>query len=371
MSPKVAVIGGGLFGSVASCHLSRNGYEVHLFEKNESLLSGTTARNTNRLHLGFHYPRDWETASQSLQAASKFIEEFPKAIRPQFPNYYGLARQGSKTSLPDYRNFLEEMGLDADPVRDPIGLLPSLGFQPELLHGLWQTDETVIDVEVLAQHLSEDLTNLGVKTSLGNEVKEVARTSQHTWKVAHQFGSDEFDFVVKATYGSDHVHDNFEKSVSLMKKFEVTLVLEVHIEAPAFGLTILDGDFLTLLPKGLGPMTFLYAPGPSVLRTSEGIRLDEDFLDVERDDIRLGREQILQRLKDWLPNVGKLEVVEERLGLRALLHNVEATDARPSFVRQISANYFEIWAGKLDHSVSIAEDLVERFRAATGASSFD
>jgi len=89
MSPKVAVIGGGLFGSVASCHLSRNGYEVHLFEKNESLLSGTTARNTNRLHLGFHYPRDWETASQSLQAASKFIEEFPKAIRLDCHGVFG------------------------------------------------------------------------------------------------------------------------------------------------------------------------------------------------------------------------------------------------------------------------------------------
>jgi glycine/D-amino acid oxidase-like deaminating enzyme len=87
---KIAVIGGGVFGSVASYFLANKGHDVTLFEKNSQILTGASSNNQNRLHLGFHYPRDIETAIQSVQGYKEFKEHFSDACEFSFPCYYGL-----------------------------------------------------------------------------------------------------------------------------------------------------------------------------------------------------------------------------------------------------------------------------------------
>jgi glycerol-3-phosphate dehydrogenase len=62
---KIAVIGAGIFGTEISLKLSREGHDVHLYEKEYEILKGATAGSQNRLHMGLHYPRDLKTAIQS------------------------------------------------------------------------------------------------------------------------------------------------------------------------------------------------------------------------------------------------------------------------------------------------------------------
>jgi L-2-hydroxyglutarate oxidase LhgO len=58
---KIAVIGGGVFGAMTAARLAEVGETVSLFERLPALMQGTTSV-ANRLHQGFHYPRDDETA---------------------------------------------------------------------------------------------------------------------------------------------------------------------------------------------------------------------------------------------------------------------------------------------------------------------
>ena len=54
------------FCCLCAIELSRLGYEVAIFEKNSDLMLGATLNNQKiGLHLGYHYPRDLETARQS------------------------------------------------------------------------------------------------------------------------------------------------------------------------------------------------------------------------------------------------------------------------------------------------------------------
>ena len=53
---RIAVIGGGLFGSTAAIYAARAGHDVHLFEAKPSLMLGATAGTYARLHRGYHYP---------------------------------------------------------------------------------------------------------------------------------------------------------------------------------------------------------------------------------------------------------------------------------------------------------------------------
>ena len=66
-SKNVAIVGCGIFGAVTALRLSELGMKVDVFESNAGPLSGASYNNQNRLHLGFHYPRDHETAKQCIR----------------------------------------------------------------------------------------------------------------------------------------------------------------------------------------------------------------------------------------------------------------------------------------------------------------
>ena len=69
---RIAVVGGGIFGTTAALYAARAGHTVHLFEKRPSLLREASGINQYRLHRGYHYPRSTDTALSALQAESSF-----------------------------------------------------------------------------------------------------------------------------------------------------------------------------------------------------------------------------------------------------------------------------------------------------------
>ena len=66
---KVAVIGGGFYGIMASLELAKSDFvkEVFLFDKGRSLMNAAGKYNQARLHLGFHYPRSKLTVKQCIK----------------------------------------------------------------------------------------------------------------------------------------------------------------------------------------------------------------------------------------------------------------------------------------------------------------
>ena len=55
---NIVVIGCGIFGAEIALKVSSMGLSVKVFEANDDILLGASMNNQNRLHLGFHYPRD-------------------------------------------------------------------------------------------------------------------------------------------------------------------------------------------------------------------------------------------------------------------------------------------------------------------------
>jgi len=107
---NIAVIGGGVFGAVTAIKLAEMGRMVSLFERRPALMQAASS-NANRVHLGFHYPRDDETARQCLRGFWKFKEEFASAVLPDLPNAYFIASEGSLTLPNDFLAFCSRIGL--------------------------------------------------------------------------------------------------------------------------------------------------------------------------------------------------------------------------------------------------------------------
>ena len=61
--PKVAIVGCGIFGAMTALKMAEKGFNVTIYDINDKPLQGASLNNQNRLHLGFHYPRDEENCS--------------------------------------------------------------------------------------------------------------------------------------------------------------------------------------------------------------------------------------------------------------------------------------------------------------------
>ena len=108
---RIAVIGAGIFGCLTSIELAIQGHEVTLFEKNSDILYGATPNSQNRLHLGLLYPRDLGTARQSIEGFATFKSIFKDALNLEFPNYYALAKENSKVSVEEFKEFSKAAGI--------------------------------------------------------------------------------------------------------------------------------------------------------------------------------------------------------------------------------------------------------------------
>ena len=86
MSKKIAVIGCGIFGAMIALKLQEEGHEVSIYERLSEPLLGASFNNQNRLHLGFHYPRDINTAKQCIKGFDDFLSTFPECLNSLYIN---------------------------------------------------------------------------------------------------------------------------------------------------------------------------------------------------------------------------------------------------------------------------------------------
>ena len=107
---NIIVVGGGIFGVTTAIKLSEK-FNVTLVESNNTILDGASKCNHNRLHYGFHYPRSYETAKQSLDGYELFKKEFKNNILDGFPNYY-MIENDSFVKSSSYKDFCDNLNLD-------------------------------------------------------------------------------------------------------------------------------------------------------------------------------------------------------------------------------------------------------------------
>jgi hypothetical protein len=152
---RIAVIGAGIFGLESASQLTANGNIVSIFERNSEILSEATSNSIMRLHQGIHYPRDLETAIQSLAGYKLFIDKFSDCVNLEFPNYYAISNKLSKVNELDFLDFVMKSGIDVDSA--PIQNLIELGVDSEKISSVWVCKEGVIDLTKLRTHYKRQL----------------------------------------------------------------------------------------------------------------------------------------------------------------------------------------------------------------------
>ena len=356
-SHSVAVIGCGIFGAMAALRLASAGASVTVFERESKPLQRASYNNQNRLHLGFHYPRDDETARQSIRGFQHFRDEFSPCILGGFPNAYFIASQGSLVTPQAYLAFCQRLGLRHDLIDPSTYICPVRGVDLGVL-----CDEVVFDGAVLSSLVQLRLANAQIEPRFNAKVERIERRPGGFRLHVVGEPAQDFDSVLNCTYATVNELTAQLGHALPEYQYEYTMVPIIEWDHLPVGVTIMDGPFMTVLPFGLTGRHLLYHVAHSVVAEHVGIQMPADWLDKATAPSRqVDRQALFQRIRQacsrFVPELGSVRLSGFLEGPRMVLAHRHQTDARPSIVRLHEPGYVTAFTGKIDHCMWVADDI--------------
>lgn len=354
---NVAVIGAGIFGAEVALKTKTLGLSVKVYEAKEDILSGASMNNQNRLHLGFHYPRDLETGRQSIRGFDAFRQKYAGSIQDDFQNAYFIANQKSLTTPAAYLDFCNDLGVPFQEIEPDSFPVEVSGADTGILCG-----EVVYDCRILRELVRNLLDIAGVEVALGTSVQSVEKGNGQ-YIVRSSDGKVALaDVVVNASYADiNRITGQLGFPIS-QNSYEYTAVPIIRVSLPRAGITVMDGPFMTVLPYGKSGDFLLYNVVDSVVASEVAELMNSDWLVPEtapftQVDKAAFFRNILERCAQYVPALRQAELVGFLEGPRMVLAKSDDSDARPSIVTDYNGSYFSVFSGKIDHSLWVADEV--------------
>lgn len=280
---KIIIVGAGIFGSCIALTLSKNNFDVTLVDSENKIMSKASKNNHNRLHFGFHYPRSLETAKQSLHGYKEFNEKFSKAIIQNFPNYYFIEKNG-KVSETEFESFCNELKLEY------IKKFPSeIDVNCENLSSSFLTKEPIYDYKTISSLLNEELKNSNVKIIFNKKINKVS-------------DFEGYDIIINATYSNINEITNLFGIDPIKLKLQDVLIPIFEMKKERIGLTIMDGEYCSVLPKGYDNNKFLlYHVKNSVIKNIEGYSIPDEWKNTDEKIIKEEIKKIYNNSINYFP----------------------------------------------------------------------
>ena len=259
------VIGGGIFGLYTALYLSKHNKRICVLEKEDQLMKKASIVNQARLHAGYHYPRSVATALLSNEYKERFISDHKIFINSKFKKFYAIDRYGSLTNSSQFEKFCKYINIKCEKV-DSVKHIKN-----NRIEQLYLTEEYSFDPIMIAEYYKEMISqksNIYVKMS--NTIIEAEKLND-SWSITI-FNSEENDYdkivansVINATYYNINTQNILFGMPKIKLMHEITELVFTH--APMIkniGITVLDGQYCSIMPYGLSDLHSLYSVNYSV-----------------------------------------------------------------------------------------------------------
>lgn len=322
---KIAIIGGGWIG----CHLTyklKKKHQITIFEKNSSLFQETSYKNQNRLHLGYHYARSFETRKMCKNTFNKFIKDYEFLTKKINKNYYCVPKNNSNL---DFKTLSKIFNIKN---KDLVNKFENT------FEGCIKTDERYINFTLASKFFNKEL-----KENFVN--KEVFETD-------FEIFSKEYDLVINCTnnFLNPNILNNFyELTLSLIyKKIKLT---------PFDALTLIDGKLFSIFPYKKNKVTLTDVEFTPIKKFNT---IDELLLFSENtnEDFYLKRVNLFEKkVMEYYPTF-KSEFSFEEFFLSVKSKIISESDSRfPQIIR--NNNVVNCFTGKIQ-GIYIIEDYVKK-----------
>lgn len=349
---NIAVIGGGIFGTLAAIRLAEAGCQVTIFEAGGDLLCGASLANQNRLHLGYHYPRSPQTARACEIFERGFRRCFPECIN-DFDHYYAIAEEGN-IRPPDFTDVCNEIGHPFEVVSGK-----NIVETTDKIPALYKVNEGVIDAGLLRNRIKRTIrANKNISIKYFNTITDVRRSGNAWYLDNHPFS-----VVINATYGNINriiQSAGFDTDVYQYELCEVVVIknpFKRHI-----GIGIMDGPFFGVIPFGNSENHLLYDVDYSVLERVVSRLPDSEFT-IEYYSDKLSEAKrfklYIDKASQYLPDMARAERLYSLYAVKVTKANRDADDARPTEIISHGDGFYSIFAGKISAAIPAA-DIITR-----------
>lgn len=353
MPEEVVIMGGGIFGLTTAVVLANNGYSVTIIEKTTQLMSAASLVNQNRIHYGFHYPRSESTCTEIIQALESFKSFYPDCINGSFDKFYAISSENSKTNSSEF--FYQMSTVLGLKMKEKW---PHKKFlSREKIESCWLTEEPVFDYSILKKNILKRInSNNSISIIRNCTVKKI----EDNLLTLSNDQIKKFKFLVNATYSAI---PSVLKDLDLGKleaKFQLCVLplLTAKKKFSPLGITIMDGPFCSIMPKGFEANRYiLYHVKDSVNQEIIG-DFNFDWMPI----VGNPEVNISEKCSYYFPFLKDLEIYDSWITTRIVLPEQEMEDSRPTLVIKNSENIFTIFSGKLITCVSAAYSLLEKLK---------
>jgi len=235
MKRRIKIIGAGIFGCVIAYELDKAGHDVIIIEQDSDIMQRASKCNHNRLHLGYHYPRSIETAKQSLDGLVTFLTNYKDAIVSNFPNYYMIAKYNSHVTSEEYINFCDKLNINYD-IEYPNSKIVNKNYIQTSL----KTDECIFDYDILKSIIKNSIQHIPIK-----------------FNTRFDGNIEDCDYLINTTYAEINHINQLLGIPEIKLKLQDVVVPYFKMDSKPFGVTVMDGPFCSVLPKGKNKNEFL------------------------------------------------------------------------------------------------------------------
>lgn len=356
--PRVAVIGGGIFG--ANCALELAPFaDVTIFERHSALMQEASLVNQYRHHWGFHYPRSVQTVEDIRASIPSFERRYGKAIIRKFPTYYSVAKHHTRTSAQDFLQFCRQEHL---PFRKAFP--PPEYLNRKRLSICLKTFEPIYNYTRLKSITEKLLDRSHVCVNYQAPVQDVSvradGVKELQWMRHGRTRRDVFDYVVNVTYARHNQLPQWCGFPEKTLRIDAVEALMIKLPIPRISLAVMDGPFTNMVPTGEDGIFTLVHIRESIHKRfiPENGLVPESWLRHPKSRAGI----ILKKSQQWIPILKKAEYLESRYVFRGVNAYHEYDDARPSDIAKHGFGCWSVLGGKIVNAISVAQSLAEQVR---------
>ena len=275
----IGIVGNGFSGLVLAEHFSKYGDVVVI--GNKPAFSKASIENQGRLHLGFFAYDEPRRAEQIRNNSQEFMSYFSDCLFPPLPNYYVFAEKHSLVSPGKFTNFLLNMGYATRTVE--IDNLPFTLSSSEKYTCI-ETSERIINLSLLRNAVLRRI-ELNPRIELINGNVERIEKSRGSIILTYGNNIQRFSEIYVCAYvGTNQLLENSGLQ-GLPYETRKMCVFQVNLNGEpwsfeSFALNLIDKNFLSILPSGLGSdFCLTYHPNGKAKATFESCLDKSEYLE--------------------------------------------------------------------------------------------
>jgi hypothetical protein len=350
---RILIIGGGIFGTSIATTLANEKHEIDIAETENDILQLASKVNHNRIHLGYHYLRSIKTAEQSIEGLLSFLFNYGKAVIHQLPNYYAIAAEGSKTTPAEFINFCNNVGIGYD-----IACPDKRFLDPKEISECFKVPEPVWDYAKLKQIIKTNLRKKKVNLLLQTPCIFLKKLPDETFEASFPNRIKEYDIVINTSYLNTNTINSY---LGLPKKkmlFENVIIPVFKYKSQPIGLTIMDGPFCSVMPRGGVKNEFLlYHVKHSIVQSQ--ISGDLPAFDIGANIISDQQTEriIYQASSSFMPFLKNADFAGFTKTVRMVHQNSDDARITELNIYPEVKNYFSVFSGKVTTCIQVALEI--------------